>query len=173
MMGILRRVPSFITRDVKLFLPTMTKWSPEIWGNVNNNNKHKTSASPFEKSFAEHFPFPFSLTQWKAVRTCWLVMRVPPQKHQGLPELIPSHIRTILRRRGFFREAFSPFFIFNKISSFAKKTWRYHLNLLCGKPMAKTVYLGVELVKNEIIVLSFIELLVLDPKQSINMKVDE
>ena len=39
--------------------------------------------------------------------------------------------------------------------------------------MAKTVYLGVELVKNEIIVLSFIELLVLDPKQSINMKDDE
>ena len=73
-----------------------------------------------------------------------------------------------------FSRSFSPhFFIFNKISSFAKNTWRYHLNLLCGKPMAKTVYLGVDLVKKEIIVLSFIELLVLDPKQSINMKDDE
>ena len=73
-----------------------------------------------------------------------------------------------------FSRSFSPhFFIFNKISSFAKNTWRYHLNLLCGKPMTKTVYLGIELVKNKIIVLSFIELLVLDPKQSINMKVDE
>ena len=39
--------------------------------------------------------------------------------------------------------------------------------------MTKTVYLGIDLVKNKIIVLSFIELLVLDPKQSINMKVDE
>ena len=39
--------------------------------------------------------------------------------------------------------------------------------------MTKTVYLGIELVKNKIIVLSFIELLVLDPKQSINMKDDE
>ena len=39
--------------------------------------------------------------------------------------------------------------------------------------MTKTVYLGIDLVKNKIIVLSFIELLVLDPKQSINMKDDE
>ena len=64
-----------------------------------NSNKQKTESSPFEKSRAvQKSPFGhvsssshFS-TQWKAVRTCLLVMRLPPQT----PPL-SSTSRTILR----------------------------------------------------------------------------
>ena len=65
------------------------------------------------------------------------------------------------------------YLILYKICSFVKNKGVLSFKFIMWKTLGKMVYLGVDLVKNEIIVLSFIELLVLDPKQSINMKDDE
>ena len=78
------------------------------------------------------------------------------------------------RQRRLFSRSFSPpIFHFQQDFFLCQKYMALSFKFIMWKTLGKMVYLGVDLVKNEIIVLSFIELLVLDPKQSINMKDDE
>ena len=59
-------------------------------------------------SFCEHFCFLSTTvqvwTQWKAVRTCLLVMRDPPHRQESPSPLCGQHIRTILR----FAQSYNP-----------------------------------------------------------------